>query len=71
MWEVVDLPPNVKVLGCKWVPKQFNPNGSVERCKGRLMDRGDMHIKRKGYKHTFSLVAKLTTIRTFIALAST
>lgn len=61
----------LNLLAVNGFSKQFHPNGSVERCKGRLMDRRDMHIKHKGYKHTFSLVAKLTTIRTFIALAST
>jgi len=42
----------------------------VERHKARLVIRGFEQVKDKDYKHTFSPVAKLTTVRVFIALAT-
>jgi len=42
----------------------------VERYKARLVARGFEQIKDKDYKHTFSPVAKLTTVRFFLAIAT-
>lgn len=73
-WDLISLPVNVKPIGCKWVYKvKFNSNGSVERCKARLVARGDKQVKGKDFKHISSPVARFTTIRTsfnLIALAS-
>ena len=48
---------------------KFKPDGSIERYKARLDIRRFEQVKDKDYKHTFSPVAKLTTVRVFIALA--
>ena len=42
----------------------------MERHKALLVIRGFEQIKDKDYKHTFSPVAKLTTVRVFIDLAT-
>ncbi|WVZ11769.1 hypothetical protein V8G54_016299 [Vigna mungo] len=40
-WSLVKLPPNKKVVGCKWVYKtKLNAAGSVERHKARLVAKG-------------------------------
>jgi len=37
-WEVVNLPPNKKVVGSKWVfTVKHRANGSIERFKARLV----------------------------------
>ena len=36
--ELVPLPPDKKTAGCKWVyTVKFNPDGSVEQLKARLV----------------------------------
>jgi hypothetical protein len=43
-WELVPLPPNKKIVGCKWVyTVKFHLDGSVERLKARLVAKGYTH----------------------------
>ena len=70
-WVLTSLPPEKRALTSKWVYRtKFRPDGSVGKYKARLVIRGFEQIKDKDYKHTFSHVPKLTTVRVFIALAS-
>jgi len=70
-WVLTTLPPGKKGLSSKWVFKTKNKaDGSVERHKARLVIRGFEQVKDKDYKHTFSPIAKITTVRVFIALAA-
>lgn len=70
-WEVTDLPPGKKAIGCKWLFKtKYNPDGSVERNKARLVVLGNRQKYGVDYAETFAPVAKMATIRSFFALAS-
>ncbi|GFS30572.1 hypothetical protein Acr_00g0012650 [Actinidia rufa] len=60
-WQVVPLPPDEKIVGCKWVfSVKFHADGSIERYETRLVAESFTHISGKYCSATFALVAKLT-----------
>jgi len=69
VWELVDRPVNVRVIGSKWIFKvKRKPDGSVQRFKARLVALGCSQIFGVNYEETFSPVVKRETIRLMIAL---
>lgn len=62
-WAVTTHPPGKKSIGCRWVFKtKYNPDGSIERYKARLVVLGNKQIYGIDYAETFAHVAKLTTV---------
>ena len=40
-WILVDLPPGVKPIGCKWIFKRkYNVDGTIDKYKARLVAKG-------------------------------
>ncbi|GAA0150908.1 hypothetical protein LIER_09743 [Lithospermum erythrorhizon] len=71
-WNLVDLPIGKWVVGCKWVfVVKTNPDGSIARLKARLVSKGYAQTYGVDYLDTFAPVAKLTSVRLFISLATT
>jgi hypothetical protein len=70
-WELVALPKDKKTIGCKWVYKvKHNADGSVSKYKARLVAKGYAQTYGIDYEETYSLVAKMTTVRVIIAMAT-
>lgn len=70
-WDIMDLPNGVKPIGNKWVYKiKRKSDGIVERFKTRLVAKGYTQIEGLDYLSIFSPVAKITTIRTHMAIAA-
>jgi hypothetical protein len=60
------------VIGCKWLYKiKHNAYGFVNIYKTRLVAKGYAQTYGIDYEETYSLVAKMTIVRTIIVMATT
>ncbi|GKA02911.1 zinc finger, CCHC-type containing protein [Tanacetum coccineum] len=70
-WLLVNLPPGCKPLGCKWIFKRkLKVDGTIEKFEARLVIHGFKQKSGIDYFDTYSPVARISTIRLLIAMAS-
>jgi len=69
-WKLIFLPYGKSVVGCRWIfAIKVGPNGTVDHLKARLVAKGYTQIFGLDYGgDTFSLVAKMASVRLFIAI---
>ncbi|GJU75146.1 retrotransposon protein, putative, ty1-copia subclass [Tanacetum coccineum] len=69
VWILVELPPNGKYVGSKWLfKKKTNMDGAVHTYKAYLVAKGYTQTPRIDYEETFSPVADIRAIRILIAI---
>ncbi|GJR07498.1 retrotransposon protein, putative, ty1-copia subclass [Tanacetum coccineum] len=71
VWHLVDLPPNGKTVGSKWLfKKKIDMDGNVHTYKACLVAKGFTQTYEVDYEETFSRVAEIKVIRILIAIAA-
>lgn len=65
-WTIVLLPKGKHTIGCRWLYKiKYRSDGSVDPHKARLVAKGFTQQEGIDFLETFSLVAKLVTLKCF------
>nr|GEW40535.1 retrotransposon protein, putative, Ty1-copia subclass [Tanacetum cinerariifolium] len=71
VWVLVELMPNGKTVGSKWIfKKKTDMDGVVYTYKACLVAKGNTHTPGIDYEETFSPVADIRAIRILIAIAA-
>nr|GEX06327.1 hypothetical protein [Tanacetum cinerariifolium] len=69
VWRLVDLPPDCKTVGSKWLfKKKTDIDGNVHTYKARLVSNGFTQLYGVDYEETFSPVANIRAIMILIAI---
>ena len=71
IWELVDLPPQCKSIGNKWVFKiKCRANGLIDKYKAHLVTKGFTQIEGVDYEETFSPVVRFASIWLLLAMVT-
>ena len=69
VWNVVQLPDRVRLIGCRWVLKtKKDCCQNIEIYKARLVAKGLSQREEMDYSKTFSPVSKKDFLRILLAL---
>ncbi|XP_026429083.1 AMSH-like ubiquitin thioesterase 3 [Papaver somniferum] len=70
-WELSDLPPGCKTIGCKWVFRRKRKiDGTFEKYKARLVAKVYKQKEGVDFFDAYSAVTRITSIRMLIVIAA-
>ena len=70
-WQLIDLPPGKKPIGCRWIFKiKYKEDGTVDKYKARLVAQGYAQKEGIDYDETIAPIAKIKTMRMIFSLVS-
>ena len=70
-WDLVDLSRGKSTISCKWVYKiKTKSDGTIERYKARLVDKGYAQEYGIDYEETFASVPRITSVHSLLAIAT-
>ena len=70
-WDLVPLPDNKNVVGCRWIFKvKRKADNTIDRFKARLVAQGYTQGQGVDFNEVFAAVACFATIRTVLALST-
>ncbi|KAI3494512.1 hypothetical protein L1887_40761 [Cichorium endivia] len=71
VWRLIPKPANASIVGLKWVYRnKLDTKGNVVRNKARLVVKGYCQQEGIDYEETFAPVARLESVRIFLAYAA-
>ena len=71
VWDLVKVPNDIKLVGCKWVYKRKRGiDGNVETFKVRLVAKGYTQKEGIDYEQTFPPITMLKSIRILLSIAT-
>jgi hypothetical protein len=71
VWDIVPRPEGKSVVTSKWIYKiKHTTDRSIKKHKARFVARGSSQVEGIDYEETFAHVARYTSIRTIISLAT-
>jgi hypothetical protein len=71
VWEIVPRPEGKLVVTFRWLYKlKYVADGSIEKYKARFVARGFSQVERVDYDETFAPVARYTSIKAMISIAT-
>ena len=71
VWDEVDKPEDTNIVGCRWVFRiKRDSSGKILKYRARLVAQGFTQLYGVDFQETFAPVARLSSIRTVIALAA-
>ena len=70
-YELASLPPRRKLVQCKWIYKtKIATDGTTTKYKDRLVAKGYSQVQGLDYNETFTLVARMDSIRLVLSIAA-
>lgn len=71
-WELTTLPPDKKLIDCRWVYKnKHKATREIEKHKARLFAKGFTQTEGEDFHETFAPVAKMAIVRCLQTVAAT